>query len=119
MKITQVFCSGMPYMNHLVSHTALPEAGASKNLPLQTKELRAIRGSVPPDGIARGRAVAPRSIQGSTRAALIELNDLAAMQAAVPLNPARCRRTTLPLDSTGGPACSAVGTSTSGATPTF
>ena len=34
MKITQVFCSGMPYMNHLVSHTALPEAGASKNLPL-------------------------------------------------------------------------------------
>ena len=34
MKIAQVIRSGMPYMNHLVSHTALPEAGASKNLPL-------------------------------------------------------------------------------------
>ena len=67
MKITQVFDSGMPYMNHLVSHTALPEAGASKNLPLQAKELgyyslaghTAIRASVATDGIARGQAVAP------------------------------------------------------------
>ena len=38
MKITQVIRSGMAYMNHLVSHTALPEAGASKHLPLQAKE---------------------------------------------------------------------------------
>ena len=76
MKITQFFCSGMPYMNHLVSHTALPEAGASKNLPLEAEELgyyslaghTAIRGSVAPDGITRGRAVAPRSIQGPAQA---------------------------------------------------
>ena len=28
----------MQYMSHPVSHAALPEAGASKNLPLQAKE---------------------------------------------------------------------------------
>ena len=50
-----------------VSQTALPEADASKNLPLQAQELgcyslpghTAIRASVAPNGIARGRAVAP------------------------------------------------------------
>ena len=35
----EAFCKGTQYTSHPVSHAALPEAGASKNLTLQAKEL--------------------------------------------------------------------------------
>ena len=35
----EAFCKGTQYTSHPVSHAALPEAGASKNLTLQAKKL--------------------------------------------------------------------------------